>query len=82
MWYAVAMPEKQHRKSVPKRTKNADSPVAALRHELHMTQQQFAEAMGVTKLTVSFWERGQSTPSRTAERLLLLYRRYPQAARE
>lgn len=76
------MPEKQHRKSVPKRTKNADSPVAELRHELHMTQQQFADAMGVSKTTVSLWECGAVPPSRTAERLLLLYRRYPQAARE
>lgn len=62
--YAGAMPEKQHRKSVPNRTENADSPVAALRHELGLTQQQFADAMGVSKTPVSLWACGAVPPSR------------------
>lgn len=76
------MPKTSPRKSAPKHTKNAASPVAALRHELHMTQAQFAAAMGVSYEAVSKWERGLLTPSRTAEILMSHYRRHPHLVQE
>lgn len=76
------MPKTAHRKSTPKVTKNAASPVAALRHELHMTQAQFAAAMGVSVTSVSLWESGAVPPSRTAEILMAHYRRHPHLVQE
>lgn len=55
----------RHRASRPKITKNAQSTVGTLRHSLRMTQAEFATAMGVSVTTVSQWERGALTPSRT-----------------
>lgn len=76
------MPKTSPRKSAPKHTKNADSPVASLRHSLGLTQAQFAAAMGVSYEAVSKWERGLLTPSRTAAKLMELYRRHPAEARQ
>lgn len=76
--YHAAMPKTSPRKSAPKHTKNAASPVATLRHNLHMTQAQFAAAMGVSAEAVSKWERGLLTPSRTAEKLMSIYALHPE----
>ncbi len=37
--------------------------IKALRERLHLTQKQFAEAVGVQPNTVARWERGESNPS-------------------
>lgn len=37
--------------------------VAAVRHSLGMTQVELAQLIGVHPLTVSKWERGQTSPS-------------------
>ncbi len=44
-----------------------ESPLKNLRELLGMTQQDFAQLMGVAVSTVSRWERGQSQPSFTAQ---------------
>ena len=72
----------RHRKSVAKRTKNAESPVAQLRLSLGLTQREFAVIMGVAPLQISTWERGASTPSGSAQRLLSIYRAHPELTRE
>lgn len=72
----------RHRASRPKITKNAQSAVGTLRHSLRMTQAEFAAAMGVSVTTVSQWERGALTPSRTATLLMQLYARHPRLATE
>lgn len=71
----------RHRKSVAKRTKNADSPIATLRLSLGMTQRDFGAIMGVNALQVSSWERGASSPSSTAQILLRIYAAHPELAR-
>jgi DNA-binding XRE family transcriptional regulator len=40
--------------------------IAALRAALGMTQEAFGKAVGVNKLTVSRWERGELRPNRTS----------------
>lgn len=76
--YHTRMPKNSPRKSTPKHTKNAASPVATLRHNLHMTQAQFAACMGVSLEAVSRWERGILTPSGTAEKLMAIYALHPE----
>ena len=47
----------------PKQTKK-------FRKELNLTQTKFGEMVGVGKITVFQWERGERTPSKTAKILL------------
>ena len=46
------------------------SPVHELRRRLHMTQEEFAHAIGVTVSTVNRWENGHIEPSRLARRAI------------
>lgn len=46
--------------------------VVVIRTGLHMTQNAFANVLGVSKRTVEAWEAGKSTPSPTAKKLLHL----------
>ena len=49
---------------------NGSSPVHELRRRLHMTQEEFAHAIGVTVSTVNRWENGHIEPSRLARRAI------------
>jgi putative transcriptional regulator len=44
--------------------------IRALRHELNLTQEQFAHQLGVTFPTVNRWENGHANPSPMALRLI------------
>jgi DNA-binding transcriptional regulator YiaG len=46
--------------------------IQALRHHLHMTQQQLAEELGTRQQTISEWERELYRPRGTAAKLLSL----------
>lgn len=46
------------------------SNISLLRHQLNMTQEEFAHALGVTVSTVNRWENGHIEPSRLARRAL------------
>ena len=50
--------------------KQNGSPVHELRRRLHMTQEEFAHAIGVTVSTVNRWENGHIEPSRLARRAM------------
>ena len=50
--------------------KQNGSPVHELRRRLHMTQEEFAHAIGVTVSTVNRWENGHIEPSRLARRAI------------
>ncbi len=45
--------------------------VRALRHELKMTQEEFAHELGITVGTVNRWENGRFRPSKLARATLL-----------
>lgn len=49
-----------------------DIDVAAIRHELNLTQKAFAAVVGVSSRTVEAWEIGKCNPSPTARNLLYL----------
>lgn len=62
----------------------AAAPVAAdplsgviryMRQQLGMTQEELAQALGITVGTVSRWEKGRFRPSRLARALILEYAR-------
>lgn len=44
--------------------------IKKFRKELSLTQTKFGEMVGVVKITVFQWERGERTPSKTAKILL------------
>ena len=48
---------------------------------LHITQSQLAEALGVTRGTVSNWERGSAMPRATVERIHETIRQLAQVRR-
>ena len=50
--------------------KQNGSPVHELRRRLHMTQEEFVHAIGVTVSTVNRWENGHIEPSRLARRAI------------
>lgn len=45
--------------------------IRALREQLGESQEQFGIRFGVTKMTISYWERGEFEPSHDAIRTLL-----------
>jgi putative transcriptional regulator len=49
--------------------------VRYLRRELGMTQEELAQALGITVGTVSRWEKGRFRPSRLARALILDFAR-------
>ena len=49
---------------------HAASPVATLRQQMNMTQEEFAHAIGVTVSTVNRWENGHVAPSRLARKAM------------
>lgn len=53
-----------------------------IRHELNLTQDAFAELLGVSLATVRKWERGTGEPSGVEKTLLAVARLHPEAIRE
>ncbi len=49
---------------------NAGNLVRSFRHQMNMTQEQFAHALAVTVSTVNRWENSHSAPSRLAWRAI------------
>lgn len=47
-------------------TRYDNQSIRDLRHQLGLSQEQFAQELGVTLSTVSRWELGRSQPSRLA----------------
>lgn len=57
----------------------APSDVRALRDKLEMTQQEFADFLGISVHTLGKWERGERTPEGPARVLLKIVEREPEA---
>jgi len=46
--------------------------VKTVRESLLLTQKEFAQKLGVTKLTISYWEKGLPHPSSLAVKAILM----------
>jgi len=46
--------------------------VKTVRESLLLTQKEFAQKLGVTKLTISYWEKGLRHPSSLAVKAILM----------
>jgi putative transcriptional regulator len=73
-------PESYRRKQA--RAWKAKTQAARIRHELNLTQDAFAELLGVSLATVRKWERGTGEPSGAAKTLLAVARLNPEVIRE
>ncbi len=73
-------PETYRRKQA--RAWKAKTDAAKVRHELNLTQDAFAELLGVSLATVRKWERGTGEPSGAAKTLLAVARINPEVVRE
>lgn len=60
----------------------AKTEAARIRQELNLTQDAFAELLGVSLATVRKWERGTGEPSGAAKTLLAVARLHPEVIRE
>ena len=56
--------------------------VSALRHEMGMTQEQFAARFGFSVATLRHWERGDRSPQGASLVLLNVIKRAPDAVQE
>ena len=54
-------------------------PVASIREKTGLSQQRFAELLGVSVRTLQEWEQGRRAPSGAARTLLLIADRNPRA---
>ena len=67
-------------KKLPSRTFHLDDPdVSAIRRHLGLTQQKFAELLGISPATLRNWEQGRRKPEGAARVLLCVAARYPEA---
>ena len=63
-------------------TKVKLSPVAEARASIGMSQQEFAELLGVSARTLQDWEQGRREPTGAAQTLLKVAVRHPRVLRE
>lgn len=67
-------------KKAPGRTFNIEDPdVTAIRRHLGLTQQQFAELLGISPATLRNWEQGRRRPEGAARVLLCVAAKHPKA---
>ncbi|MEM7735808.1 MAG: helix-turn-helix domain-containing protein [Deinococcota bacterium] len=57
-------------------------PIIRTRESLNLSQQQFAELLGVSVRTLQDWEQGRREPSGAAQTLLKVASRHPEVLRE
>ena len=67
-------------KKAPSRTFRIDNPnVSAIRRHLGLTQQRFAELLGISPATLRNWEQGRRKPEGAVRVLLCVAAKYPKA---
>jgi putative transcriptional regulator len=70
-------------KKAPSRTFRIQRPnVSAIRRHLGLTQQKFAELLGISPATLRNWEQGRRKPEGAARVLLCVAAKYPRAVLE
>ena len=78
---ATAMPARM-RKRLMRGQFESGSDVAALRKFVRLTQEQFAQAMGISVHTLRNWEQDRRRPEGPALALLRIAARHPRILRE
>jgi putative transcriptional regulator len=67
-------------KKAPSRTFRIQNPnVSAIRRHLGLTQEKFAELLGISPATLRNWEQGRRKPEGAARVLLCVTAKYPRA---
>jgi putative transcriptional regulator len=79
--FARAMPRKQRERILRGELAGGDD-VIALRHFVGLTQQQFADALGISVHTLRNWEQSRRSPEGPALALLRIAARHPRVLRE
>jgi putative transcriptional regulator len=79
--FARAIPRKQRERILRGRIV-AGEDVVALRRFVGLTQEQFAQALGISVHTLRNWEQGRRSPEGPALALLRIAARHPRVLRE
>lgn len=79
--FASAIPARLRRRLI-KGQFEAGSDIAALRRFVRLTQEQFAQAMGISVHTLRNWEQGRRSPEGPALALLRIAAKHPRIIRE
>ena len=79
--FARAMPRKQRERILRGELAGGDD-VIALRRFAGLTQQQFADALGISVHTLRNWEQNRRSPEGPALALLRIAARHPRVLRE
>ena len=79
--FARAIPRKQRERILGGHLAGGED-VIALRHFVGLTQQQFADALGISVHTLRNWEQSRRTPEGPALALLRVAARHPRVLRE
>jgi len=79
--FARAIPRRQRERIIHGQI-NPEKDIAALRRFAGLTQEEFAEALGISVHTLRNWEQGRRTPDGPALALLRIAARHPRVLRE
>jgi putative transcriptional regulator len=79
--FASAIPARVRRRLVEGQFESGED-IAALRRFVRLTQEQFAQAMGISVHTLRNWEQGRRTPEGPAIALLRIAAKHPRIIRE
>lgn len=79
--FASAIPARLRRRLIKGEFRSGDD-IAALRRFVRLTQEQFAQTMGISVHTLRNWEQGRRTPEGPAIALLRIAAKHPRIIRE
>ena len=79
--FARSIPRKQRERIIRGRISGGKD-IVALRKFIGLTQQQFADALGISVHTLRNWEQGRRIPEGPALALLRIAARHPRVLRE
>jgi putative transcriptional regulator len=79
--FAAAMPASVRKRLIEGHIESGED-IAALRRFVRLSQEQFAQAMGISVHTLRNWEQGRRKPEGPARALLRIAARHPRIIRE
>ncbi len=79
--FVAAIPARLRKRLIKGDFRSGDD-IAALRRFVRLTQEQFAQAVGISVHTLRNWEQGRRTPEGPAIALLRIAAKHPRIIRE